>query len=180
MVASCFLCNQEKQLVLFHRRQDAEIALQTLTVVIADIFLNHLNEALTVSKTLAVVPFPFENAPEAFHGTVVNTVSHTGHTLCHSRRFQLCMESAVCVLVTSIAVEQRMCIRISSNSRIEGVKHKCVIIAIPNNKCRNPSVIEIEDSAQIDLVYLNSFIPLEFRYIRKPLLIWLVCMNGLG
>ena len=36
--------------MLFHRCQDAGIALQTLTVVIVYVFFRHLNEALTVSK----------------------------------------------------------------------------------------------------------------------------------
>ena len=59
MVASCFLCSQIEQLVLFHRRQNAEIALEALAIIIVDVFFNHPHEALTVSKTSAVISFPF-------------------------------------------------------------------------------------------------------------------------
>ena len=166
MVASCFLCSQIEQLVLLHRCQDAEIALETLAVVIVNVFFNHPYEALTVSKPSAVVPFPFQDAPETLHRPVVNTVCYPGHTLRHPCRFQFCVKSAVCILKSSVTVEQRMGIRISCDSRIKGVIYQRIVVTVPDDKGDDSSVVKVKNGTQIYLVLFNTLIPFEFCYIR--------------
>ena len=38
-------------------------------------------------------------------------------------------------------------------------------------------VAKVENGAQIEFVHLSSLIPLEFCYIGKPLLVWLLCIK---
>ena len=91
--------------MLLHRRQHAQVALYPAIVVIGDVVLNHGYEFLTTCESFAVIPFPLENAPEAFHRTVVNALGHSGHALLHLRFLQLIVESSVGVLKTSVTVE---------------------------------------------------------------------------
>ena len=74
------------------------------------------------------------------------------------------MKCTVGILVTPVAVKQRLSVRIVSNSFVKGVKYQRIVIAITNNKGYDPSIIQIQNSAQIDLVNLD------------PLIISLVCL----
>ena len=91
---SRFLCGETK-VVLFHRRQDAQIALNTSCVVITNILLDHLDKPTFAGEPSAVIAFPLQNAPEALHRTVINAMRHTRHTLCHSGLHELVAEGAV-------------------------------------------------------------------------------------
>ena len=92
--------------MLFHRRQDAQIALDTSRVVIANILLDHLNKLVLAGEPSAVIAFPFQDAPEALHRAVINAMRHAGHTLRHPRLHKLVVEGTVGVLKPSVAVEQ--------------------------------------------------------------------------
>ena len=91
--------------MLFHRRQDAQIALDTSRVVIANILLDHLNKLVLADEPSAVIAFPFQDAPEALHRTVINAMCYTRHTLRHSSLRELVVESAVGILKASVAME---------------------------------------------------------------------------
>ena len=65
------------------------IALDTSRVVIANILLDLLDKLVLAGKPSTVIAFPLQNAPEALHRTVVNTMRHTGHTLRHARLYEL-------------------------------------------------------------------------------------------
>ena len=69
--------------MLFHWRQDAQIALDTSRVVIANILLDHLNKLMLADEPSAVIAFPFQDAPEALHRAVIYAMRHAGHTLRH-------------------------------------------------------------------------------------------------
>ena len=79
--------------MLFHRRQDAQIALDTSRVVIMDIGLNHLHKLVLAGKPSAIIAFLLQNAPEALHRAVINAMRYAGHTLRHSRLHKLVVES---------------------------------------------------------------------------------------
>ena len=81
--------------MLFHWHQDTQIALDTSRVVIANILLDHLDKLVLAGEPSAVIAFPFQNAPEALHRAVINTMRYAGHTLRHSRPHELVVESAV-------------------------------------------------------------------------------------
>ena len=159
--------------MLFHRRQDAKIALDTSRVVIASILLDHLDELVLAGETPAIIAFPLQNTPEALHRAVVNAMRHTGHTLRHSRLHELVVESAVGVLETSVAVEQGMCVRIGLHSLIKSLENQRVVIAFAEYIGHDAPVAKVEDGAQIELVNLCSLVPLKFCHIGKPLLIGL-------
>ena len=93
------------------------------------ILLDHLDKLVLAGKLSAVIALPFQDAPEALHRTVVNTMRHTGHTLRHSRLHELVVESAVGVLEPSVAVEQRMRVRIGFHSLVEGFENQRIIVA---------------------------------------------------
>ena len=159
--------------MLFHRRQDAQIALDTSCVVIANILLDHLNKLVLAGEPSAVIAFPFQNAPETLHRTVINTMRHTRHALRHSSLHELVVEGAVGVLETSVTMEQRMRIRIDLHGLVKGLENQRIIIAFAEHVRHNTPVTEIQNGAQIELVELGSLVPLEFCYISEPLLIGL-------
>ena len=57
--------------MFLHRRQDTEIALYALGVVIADVVLYHLNQFFLAGEAFAVITLTFEDTPETLHRAVV-------------------------------------------------------------------------------------------------------------
>ena len=147
--------------MFLHRCQHAQIALNSSGIVIADVAHNHLHKLLLAGKTPAIVAFPFQDAPEAFHRAIVNTVCHTGHALHHSRLYELLVECSACILVASVAVEQRMCVRVELNSPVKGLEYERIVIALTQCIGHDAPVTEVQNSAQIELMYLNTLIPFE-------------------
>ena len=91
--------------MFFHRRENTKITLHTPVVVVANIIFNHIDQFFPAGKAPTVIAFPFQDAPKALHGTVVNALRYTGHALCHSGFLQFCMEGAVGILKSSVAME---------------------------------------------------------------------------
>ena len=170
--AGRFFCGEAKR-VLFHRRQDAQITLNTSRVVIANILLDHLNKLVLADEPSAVIAFPFQNAPEALHRVVIDAMRHAGHTLRHACLYELVVESAVGVLEPSVAMKQGLCVRIGFHSLIKGLENQRVIVAFTEYIGHNTPLTEIQNGAQIELVNLCSLVPLEFCHIGEPLLIGL-------
>ena len=171
-----FLCC-ERKLVLLHRRQDTEISLYTPGVVITDEVLYHLNQIFLAGETLAVITLPFQDTPEALHRAVVDAVRHARHALLHPSLFELVMKCPVRVLKSSVAVEQRMGVRIGLDRFVKGLVYQHVVIALADDIADDAPVTEIENGAEINLVHLYAFVPLEFCHVREPLLVGLICME---
>ena len=129
--------------MLFHRRQDTQIALDTSRVVIANILLDHLDKLVLAGKPSAVIAFPLQNAPEALHRTVVNTMRHTGHTLRHARLYELVVEGTVGVLEPSVAMKQGLCVRIGLHSLIKSLENQRIIVAFAEYIGHNTPVTKI-------------------------------------
>ena len=55
-----FLCCQRIAVVLLHRCQNTQVALNSTIVVVSDVVLNHPNRILTFCKSSAIVSFSFE------------------------------------------------------------------------------------------------------------------------
>ena len=159
--------------MLFHRRQDAQIALHPPGVVVMDIGFNHLDKFTFAGKPSAVIAFPFQDAPEALHRAVINAMRHAGHTLRHARLHKLVVEGTVGVLKPSVAVEQRMRVRIGRNCLVESFENQWVIVVFTEYVGHNAPVTEIQNGAQIELVDLVSLVPLEFCHIGELLFVGL-------
>lgn len=129
--------------MLFHRRQDTQIALDTSCVVIANILLDHLNKLVLAGEPSAVIAFPLQNALEALYRTVVNTMRHTGHTLRHACLYELVVESAVGVLEPSVAVEQRMRVRIGLHRFVEGLENQQIVVVLTEHVRHNTPVAKV-------------------------------------
>ena len=127
--------------MLLHWREDAEVALNALVVVVTDIIFNHIDQFFLGGKALAVIAFPFQDTPETFHGPVVNALGYAGHTLGHTGLVQLMMEDSVGILKSSVAMEQRMCAGISPYSTVKGFKNQRVVIPVTNLISNNASII---------------------------------------
>ena len=157
--------------MLFHWRQDTQIALHPSGIVIADIVFNHLDETPLAGEPSAVIAFPFQNAPEALHRAIINAVGNAGHTLRHSGLYKFVVEGTVGILKSSVAVKQGMCVRIGLNYLVEGFENQRIVVALTKHIGHDAPVTEIQNGAQIEFVNLGSLIPLEFCYIGEPLLI---------
>ena len=161
-------------IMLFQRREDAEIPLHAPSVVVTDIALDHLDEGLLAGKSLSIVTLPFQNAPEALHRTVVYAVSHTGHALRHARLFEPLVERPVRVLETTVAMEQGMRIWVGRCRFVKGFEYQWIVVSFAYHIGDDTPVIQVQNGAEIQLVYLHAFIPLEFCHICEPFLVGLV------
>ena len=164
--------------MLFHWREYAKVTLYASVVVVTDVILNHVGQFLLAGESLSVVPFPLEDPPETFHRAVVDTLGYTGHTLRHTRFFQLVMERAVCVLEPPVAMEQRVRVEIFLYRSIKGLENQRIVVAVADHIGDDAAVVEIQNRAEINLVYLNAFIPLELCHIREPFFIRPVCVKS--
>ena len=159
--------------MLFHWRQDTQIALHPSGIVITDIVFNHLDEVPLTGEPSAVIALPLQNPPEALHRAIINAVGNTGHTLRHSGLYKFVVEGTVGILKSSVAVKQGMCVRIGLNRLVEGFENQRIVVALTKHIGHDAPVTEIQNGAQIEFVYLASLIPLEFCYIGEPLLVGL-------
>ena len=157
--------------MLFHWRQETQIALYPSGIVIMDIVFNHPDEIPLAVEPSAVIALPLQNAPEALHRAVINAMGNTGHTLRHSGLYKFVVEGSVGILKSSVAVKQGMCVRIGSNRLIEGFENQRIIVAFTEHIGHDAPVTEIQNGAQIEFANLSSLIPFEFCYIGKPLLV---------
>ena len=163
--------------MLFHRSKYAEVPLEPFGVVVTNEIFNHSNQAGSISEAFPVIPFSLQDTPESFHGSVINTLGDPGHTLDHSGFGQHMVEYAARVLESSVTVAQRVCIRVCGNRCPKCIKYQWIVVGIPNHIADDPSVIQIQDGAEIDLLYLNANVILEFRNIGQPFLVGLVCLE---
>lgn len=91
--------------MLFHGRQDTELALYSASVVIADVILDHIDQSFLAAEPLTVVAFPLEDTPEALHGAIVNAMCSTGHALRHTRFLNLVVKGSVRILESPVTME---------------------------------------------------------------------------
>ena len=152
--------------MLFHRGEYTKVPLEPFSVVILNEILNHRYQAGSVSETYSVISFSLQDTPESFHWTVVNAFGNPGHTLGHASFSQHMVECSVRILETSVAVAQRMRIRVRGNCCPECVKHQRIVIGIPDHIADNSSVIQIQNGTEIYLLYLNANVVLEFSNIN--------------
>ena len=96
-------------------------------------------------KAFAIITLALQNVPEPSHRPIIYALAHTGHALGHTCPFQLCVESPVCILEPSVAVEQRMGVRIGCHCLVKGVKNQGVVVGIPDDEGYDAPVIEIQN-----------------------------------
>ena len=109
----------------FHRSQHTQITLHTTRIVVMDIAFNHLDQLLFAGKAPAVVAFSLQNAPEALHRAIVNTMSHAGHTLRHTGILQF-------VVIETFTSAPEMCYTEQDES-VQGL----LLRMIRSDSCRN-------------------------------------------
>lgn len=159
--------------MLFHWRQDAQIALHPSGIVVTDIVFNHLDEIPLAGEPSAVIALPLQDPPEALHRAVINAVGNTGHTLRHSSLYKFVVEGTVGILKSSVTVKQGMCVRIGLNRLVKGFENQRIVVALTEHIGHDAAVTKIQNCTQIEFVNLSSLIPFEFCYIGKPLLVGL-------
>ena len=77
----------------------------------------------------------------------------------------------------AITVEKWMSVRIGLYGPVKGLKDQRIIVAITDHKGNNTTVIEVQNSTEIDLVHLNALIPFELCYIGQPFFVGFLCMK---
>ena len=163
-----------------HGSLDEQSVLVTAVVVVVNIVFNRGNELFSACKSMPIIALTLQDSPEAFHRAVVNAAANTGHTLCHPGIQQFLVEGSAGVLESTVAVEQRVCIRIFQNSFIKRVKKQLVVISVTNNIADDSPVTQIENRTQIELVDNWTFIPLELRYIGQSLFVGIPQKPSIG
>ena len=163
--------------MLFHRSEYTKVPLESFGVVVLNKIFNHVDQVHSIGEAYPVIPFSLQDTPESFHRSVINTPGNSGHALSHPGFYQHMVERSTCVLESSVAVTQRVCIWICGNRCAECVKHQRIVIGIPNHIADNPSVIQIQDGTEIYFLYLNANVVLELSNIGQPFLVGLVCLK---
>ena len=129
----------------FHRCHASESLLVTLVVVKIEITLDCRNQIVTRSKLSEIVHFRFENTPKSLHWTVVNASANAWHTLSHIGGNKFVVKAFACVLKPTVAMEQRMCIRIRLYRLVKSCIYKRIIVAVSDPVRNDPPVIQIKD-----------------------------------
>lgn len=163
--------------MLLHRREDAQIPLHAPRVVITDVLLNHGKKGLFVRESFAIVAFPFQNAPEAFHRAVIDTVCHTGHALLHTGLLKFAVKCTVRILEAPVTVKQRMCVGVCLYRPVKSLEYQRIVVALAEDKGNDTPVVEVENGAEVNFMDFSAFVPLEFCHIGKPFFIWLFGMK---
>jgi len=81
------------------------------------------------------------------------------------------IELPACILESTVAVEQRMCVRLKLNGLIKGVHHQWIVVMITDLESHDSTVIQVENSAQIDLADFYTSVVFKLGYVRQPLLV---------
>ena len=81
-----------------------QIPLDSFGVIVADVVLNSRNQILPGRESPSIVLFALQDAPEAFHRTIVDAVSHSGHTLLHMVFLQPRTKLPARILETSVRI----------------------------------------------------------------------------
>ena len=96
-----FLCSSVK----LHRCHAAKALLIPLGIIKMDIFFDGGSQCLLARKFSQIVHLGFQNSPESFHRTIVNTPSNSGHTLHHLCGVQLCPKVLTCILKSTVTMD---------------------------------------------------------------------------
>ena len=131
--------------MFLYRCQDTKVTLHTFVIVIMNVCFNRTHKFTLAAKMPAVVHLSLKDAPESFHGPVVNAVGYTGHALHHALFFQFVMEIPVRILEASIAVKQRMGIRIGFYRLVKGLEYQWVVVMLTNNKGYDSSIVKVKN-----------------------------------
>lgn len=160
-----------------HRCSDAQSTLETMEVVIGDVLPDHTSQLLLVGEPPAIVAFPFEDAPEALHRPIVNTHSNPGHALGDAGHSQFVMGDLGSISTATVNMEQGMGAGIGLQYLIQSTVYQSNVIGIPDGEGDNPSVAQVQDGAQMELVHGGACIVVELRHIAEPLFIGVVCVK---
>ena len=125
-----YLCGYQELPVLFHGRQNAQISLYTTIIVVRNVGMNHIHKFFLAGETPPIVSLPFQYPTESLHGTIINAVGNTGHTLRHPRLHKLLVKCPIRILKTSVAMEQGMCVRIRLNRLVKGFENQRIVVAL--------------------------------------------------
>lgn len=142
--------------MLFHGRQNARVSLHASGVVVTDVGADHVDQFLLVCEATAIIPLPLQNTPEALHWPVINTMGYSGHALCHTGLFQLVVEGTVCVLKTTVRMENGVGIRIVVYCLVKGFEYEWIVISLADYERDNASVVKIQNGTEIDFMDLST------------------------
>ena len=123
-----------------------QIPLDSFGVIVADVVLNSRNQILPGRESPSIVLFALQDAPEAFHWTIVNTVRNSGHTLLHMVFLQPRTKLPARILETSVTMEQRPGVRFKCHSCIKGVHNQRIVIVVSDLVSYDPAVIKIQNA----------------------------------
>ena len=70
-----------------------------------------------------------------------------------------------------------MCVRVGLNSLVKGLEYEWIVVVFTQCIGHDAPVTEVQNGAQIELMYLNTLIPFELGHISKPFLIGLVSVK---
>lgn len=121
----------------------------TMSVVIQNIVVDHLDKFLLVGEAISIIALPLQNTPKTLHRVVVDAVGHTRHTLRHPSSLKFVMKGSAGILEPSITMEQGVNIRIGLNGLIKGFVDKRIVITLTQHIGHDTSIIEIQNGTQI-------------------------------
>ena len=146
-------------------------------VVVFDVILNHFYYSFSGIKSALVISFSFQDSPEAFHRSIVDALANARHTMYHLLILKLLVKYIACVLKSSVRVKNWSGSRVGFNSFVECVINKRIVVAVTDGICDYSAIIQIQNSAEIYLLFLIPNIILELSYVGQPFLIRFVSME---
>ena len=103
--------------------------------------VNCWSKGLLICYLVHTVHFRFYDSPQPFCRTIIYAMSHSGHGLFHALILELCLEYLAGILISSVAMKNRFCIRIFNKCLIISIKYELVVISFTYNVCNRKTII---------------------------------------
>ena len=130
--------------------QAVEAALAALGVVEVDVVGDGLGEGVVVVELAEVVHFAFEDAPEGFHGGVVDAHAWARHALEHALVAEFDFEFRVGVLKTAVAVDEGVGVGVFGDGAVEGGEDEVVVVMGADGVGDDVVGFEVEDGGEVE------------------------------
>ncbi len=138
--------------VILARCHEIQTLLAAASVVKVYVIFNGGNKNFTIREFFEIVNLGLQDTPPVFHWSVIKAPTDTGHTLYHTRVNKLLVKHFVCVLKSSVTMEDWLCIGIKTCCLIKGFKYEYIVVAIAYLVCNNASVIKVKYCRKIQVL----------------------------
>ena len=154
--------------VILARCHTIKTFLVAASIVKVYVIFNSGNEFFPARKLFKIVHLRLQDAPPAFHRSIVKASADTRHALDHTRFNKLLVKHFVSILKSSVTMKYWLRIRIKTHCFIECCEYQFVVVTVAELVRNNTSVVKVKYCRKIKLLHFGTNVILEFCYVSQP------------